>query len=197
MKILVLTILVVLVISTILSGCANNTIPPEEPTIIPYKVINKQYQQVRRINFKEYELGVTEEKITANNYVITAKLDKPNTIAQAKEMALYYGALLAKQRGARSFSIGNRGQSYWCNPSSPGPNDSKTSSLGGPTFQFHLGLIRLSKEKRSPLLVMNTNKTIKVLSSKVNHQPSEIAWAQVVQAQPKRCKNRTQYQNVF
>jgi len=190
MRLLATTLLVTF---TIISGCANNTIPPEEPKAIPYKVIKKQYQQVRRIRFNEYELGVTEEKITASNYVITVKLDKPNTIAQAKEVALYYGALLAKQHGARKFSIGNRGQSYWCKPKGKHEN---TSSFAGPAFQFHLDFISLSTSKRSPLLVLNTNKTIKVLASKVYKKPSESAWAQVERAQPKRCKNRTSYQNV-
>jgi len=196
MKLLALTILVVLVISTILSGCANKAAPIEEAKPLPYKVIKKQYQQVRRINFKTYELGITQEKVTESHYVITVKLDKPNTIVQAKEMALYYGALLAKEHGARKFSIGNRGQGYWCQPNPSNPKDRKTSNFGGSAFKFHLNLIKFPKSKRLPLLVMNTNKTIKVLGNKVYNKASESAWAQVEQVQPKLCKNRTSYQNV-
>jgi len=194
MKLLAATILVIIII---LSGCANKATPTEGAKPLPYKIIKKKYHQGKRIRFNEYELGVTQEKVTASNYVITVKLDKPNTIARAKEMALYYGALLAKQNSARKFSIGNRSQSYWCKSNPPGKSDNNTPILGGPAFQFHLGFISLSKSKKSPWLVMNTNKTIKALASKIYNNPSEIAWTQVVKTQPKRCKNRTQYQNVF
>jgi len=193
MKLLALTILI---ITTILSGCANKAAPIEEAKPLPYKVIKKQYQQVRRINFKTYKLGITQEKVTESHYVITVKLDKPNTIVQAKEMALYYGALLAKEHGARKFGIGNRGQGYWCQPNPSSPKNRKTSNFGGPAFKFHLKFVNISKSRISALLVMNTNKTIKVLASKVYKKPSESAWAQVALAQPKLCKNRTSYQNV-
>jgi len=192
MKVFTLAILV-----TILSGCVNKTPPSAEPKPLPYQIVKKQHPQGKRVRFNEYSVGVTQEKITARNYVITAKLDKPNTLAQAKEMALYYGALLAKQHGARKFSIGNRGQSYWCKSSPPNKSGNKTSTLGGPAFQFHLEFISLSQSKKTPLLIMNTNKTIKALASKVYNKPSETAWAQVVKTQPKRCKNRTRYQNFF
>jgi len=194
MKLLAATILVMIII---LSGCANKASPTEETKPLPYKIINKEYHQGKRVRFNEYSVGVTQEKVTTSNYVITVKLDKPHTIAQAKEMALYYGAILAKEHGARKFSIGNRSQSYWCKSSPPSKSDNNTPILGGPAFQFHLGFISLSKSKKSPWLVMNTNKTIKALASKVYSTPNEIAWAQVVKTQPKRCRNRTQYQNVF
>lgn len=183
----------ILVITPLLSGCANQPTPAEVIKPVPYHVIKKKYHQGKRIGFNNYELGVTQEKITASNYVITVKLNKPNTLIRAKEVALYHGALLAKEYGARKFSIGNRSQAYWCPPNN---NDNSAANFGGPAFQFHLEFIKLSKSKRLPFQVMYTNKTIKELASKVNSQPSEIAWNRFVQtkAKAKRCKNRNNYE---
>ncbi len=82
--------------------------------LTPYKVIDSMPYDINDLP-GSFGLGITEQKVSNTEYVITAKLDKNSSVKRAKDMVRYHAALLAIDAGFNSFKILKARDGGWCN----------------------------------------------------------------------------------
>ncbi len=100
--------LLTLVVATlVISGCAQKQ--------TPYKVVKRVDYNHKTRGLQAYTEGVTQEKISATEYIITAKLSSSSDKIRSQNMVIYHAAILAQQSGYDSFDVLKRKSGQWCN----------------------------------------------------------------------------------
>jgi len=151
----------ILICIIFMSACAY------KPT--PYKVV----QSVEYVKGKlagKYKLGVTEQRISDNRYVITVKLDSGSSLIRAKKMLMLHAANLALNNGYDSFSRGKNKTGKWCQGSNNRSTGQRSINDGGPSVTVTVNFIDSKKltNKKKKLNIKNAAKVIEKLTPEVN-----------------------------
>ncbi len=155
----------ILICIILMSACAY------KPT--PFKVV----QSVEYVKGKlagKYKLGVTEQRISDNRYVITVKLDSGSSLIRAQKMLMLHAATLALSNGYDSFSGGKNKTGKWCQGSNNRSTGQRSINDGGPSVTVTVNFIDSKKltnkniKKKKRLNIKNAAKVIEKLTPEVN-----------------------------
>jgi len=143
-----------------ISACAY------QPT--PYKVVQKEnYEQGALAGL--YKLGVTEERVSENIYIITVKLDSGSDPQRARNMLLLHASKLAKSNGYKFFKKSQMKVGGWCQKSRSSATKAVLFVDGGPSAKAKIAFIDLNEQtmtKKKKLF--NAEKIIERLESLVS-----------------------------
>ena len=115
------SVIVGLLICVFLSGCAQ--------TPVPYRVV-KDIDHESKLLPKQFQFGVTQERLDEKQYRITAKLNDLGTPERARAMAFYHSSLLTEKQGFNAFIVNRLWHASSCG-----------SAGGGPTFKMEITLV--------------------------------------------------------
>ncbi|WP_019028875.1 CC0125/CC1285 family lipoprotein [Colwellia piezophila] len=152
---------IILICIMFLSGCAY------QPT--PYKVV-QSVEYVKGGLAGQYKLGVTEQRISDNRYVLTVKLDSGSSVVRAQKMLMLHAATMAINNGYDSFTGGKNKTGKWCQGSSNRSTGQRSINDGGPTVTVTVTFVdsKGQTNKKKKRKIKNAAKVIEKFSSEVN-----------------------------
>ncbi len=131
-----------------------------------------------------YQIGVTEEKVSNNKYYVTAKLESYSAVERARSMIFYHGALLAENADVDKFQVKMGNAGGWCQFMRNQKTGQRSVEGGGPKMMYHVNLANFYKSTKS-------NPHIQILNTAdAKRKYSELLNAPVEQEQMKRARDR-------
>lgn len=167
-----------------LAGCSNLYTPYEVVEQIDYKGRHTE----------RYEFGITEEKVSALEYIITAQLTSTSTAERANDMIIYHAAILSEKFDFPAFQILEAKQGSWCSSGrstfrdtliitnnlqwdayKQRPGISLMTMDAGPSARIRIAFLTDKEYQavKSSQRIKHVSKTIANLHSKINMRPSE------------------------
>ncbi len=122
------------------------------------------YKLVESVNYEpgalagNYRIGVTEEKVSDTEYLITVKLSTASSPKRAASMGIYHASLLAESYGANRFKLGKPKTGGWCSWSENSQTGQRSVNDGGPQIQLKVNFLDEESTQKS-------NKKIKILKT--------------------------------
>ncbi|ARD46022.1 hypothetical protein [Colwellia sp. PAMC 21821] len=143
-----------------LSACAY------QPT--PYKVVQQEkYEQGALAGL--YQLGVTEERISQSEYVITVKLDGGSDPQRARNMLMLHASKLALTSGYKHFKKSQLKAGSWCNKSRNKVTNKISFAEGGPSAKAKVSFVHANESNfKKNKTHFNAEKLIERLEPIVN-----------------------------
>jgi len=142
---------------TLMSACAY------QPT--PYHVAQSVDYEKGALAGK-YKLGVTEQRISDSQYVLSVRLDSGSAPIRAQNMLLLHAANLAINNGYDAFTRNKTRLGKWCYTSKSRTSGRVSAIDGGPTAIATINFVRIKEHKANKKMNV-ANDIINILSNQV------------------------------
>lgn len=151
-------------IITLFFSVALMTACAYQPT--PYKVVRSVDYEKGALAGK-HKFGVTEQRISETQYVLSVRLDSGSSPIRAQNMLLLHAANMATNNGYDAFTKKKAKVGKWCNKSHNRATGRISINDGGPTAIASISFVKMNEQK-SKKKIKVANDIINNLSSKVN-----------------------------
>lgn len=133
----------------------------------PYKVVQSVDYKKGALAGK-YKFGVTEQRISETQYVLTVRLDSGSSPIRAQNMLLLHAASMAVNNGYDAFTKKKNRRGKWCNGRKSRATGKMTINDGGPTAFATINFVKINEQTRNNKILV-ANEIINNLSGKVNN----------------------------